>query len=221
VYTRAIYHYFSLTYVQGDFVKSVKKMLLLMYCFGRTCLILPSDRPKLGSPRHFQPGYDFYTRSLPRLANRQLKHLFLRLLRQALDRVLKTLDNSFRSSKGTWSTAFFGMLGLALAFEDMENSVAIHLKTDVKLGDKSLADAEKHLSGISNAIDEKFTFFRKLFRSKHKYSPFDCKTPEQCEERRARLGAPGAKLAEAVGDLMREKRKFPHPVTSSVNLKHS
>jgi len=183
-------------------------MLLIMYCFGRSCIVPENEQPKMRKLRHFRASTEFHTKTLPRMASRQVKHIFLRLLRQSLDRVLKTLDNSFRSSKGTWTMAFYGMLGLAMAFEDMENSVSIHLRTDVKLGNLTPDGAEKHLSGISNSIDEKFTFFRKLFRSKHKISPFDCRTPEQCQERRARLGEAGANMADAVGELIREKRKF-------------
>lgn len=180
-----------------------------MYCFGRICLILESDCAKLGKLRHFDQEHDFYTRTLPRLANRQLKHVFLRLLRAAMDRVLKTLDHSFRSSKGTWTTAFYGMLGLAMALDDMEDSLAMFQRTEVKLGHASRAEAEADLNSSSSLIDEKFSFFRKIFRYKHRFNPLNCTTPAQQKVRRAKLGDAGVHMAEAVGRLTSEKRKPP------------
>ncbi|KAF2671260.1 hypothetical protein BT63DRAFT_453660 [Microthyrium microscopicum] len=189
-----------------DFMRQVNKMLLASYCFGRTVMIPANQQKKLEQLTQQNYQMSFASNTMPKMANRQLKHIFLRIVNKTMDSVLRRLDRVYRSSKGNkeWIMAFYGVLGLAIVFEDMQNTACCFLHGESQNGRLTEWDAQQDLRQIIEAIDHKYTFVTRLFKMKYQKAFNPLKDWQQGSVRDV-LGDEGTAFVSDVSRLVTEK----------------
>jgi hypothetical protein len=187
-------------------------MLVVCFVLGRTAQVPPEEQYKLGNIHYFkrynQSTNHVNLHNVPRMANRQLKYLFLSILNKTMDQVLRRLDRVYRSSRGCheWLMAFYGVVGLAMTFEDLQNTVHGFLRADVDFGKFGPSEAEHQLRDATGEIDKRFNFMAKLFRLKYhrQFNPLRDYTDAAVQHN---LGEEAIRFVTQVSELVSEKCK--------------
>jgi hypothetical protein len=140
------------------------------------------------------------------MANRQLKFLFCAIYTSKMESVLKRLQQILRSSKrdAKWTSAFCALLGLAMVFEDNQNTTHCRYGSGVGSGAYTKQDAEYNAEAACRAIDMRFTFLTNLFRWKY-HRGFNPLLHWRDEKVRRELGDSAVEFAKGVAQLVNEK----------------
>ncbi|KAK3080797.1 hypothetical protein LTS18_013006 [Coniosporium uncinatum] len=155
---------------EQDLMRQVFRLLVAKYIMARTATIADEDREAtLRQLRSYRGGLYDEGNCSPRMANRQLKYLFLKLETDILTEVLKRLQQILRSSKGgnKWTSAFVAILGLAMVHEDTQRMVHVHSDSQWKRGHVGQGEAQRRAEEACRTIDERFGFVMTLFRWKY------------------------------------------------------
>jgi hypothetical protein len=175
--------------------------------FGRTATI-SQDQYHLLYQLHSYSAQtvEYATRCSPRMANRQLKFLFCTIFNTRMESVLKRLQQILRSSKrdAKWTSAFCALLGLAMVFEDTQNTTHCRYESGVGTGHYTKQDAEYRAEAACRAIDVKFGFLTNLFRWKY-HRGFNPLLHWREDKVRSELGDSAVEFAKGVSLLVTEK----------------
>lgn len=180
----------------------------MTYYLSHAVTIAESRRePTLKQMSCYQPGM-YEKHCGPKLANRQLKHLFSTLRDRLIDKILKQLSQFLKSSKRheRWTAAFCAILGLAVAQEQSQQLVHLILDTEVDEGKITPHEARRAGEKACEIIDERFDFVTKLFRLKYhqKFNPLKDRSKPMVREQ---LGERAYGFIEDVASLAAHKCK--------------
>jgi len=140
------------------------------------------------------------------MANRQLKFLFCAIFNSKMESVLKRLQQILRSSKrdAKWTSAFCALLGLAMVFEDTQNTTHCRYESGFASGMFTKQDAEYSAESACRDIDVKFTFLTNLFRWKY-HRGFNPILNYRDANVRRELGDSAVEFVKGVSQLVNEK----------------
>ncbi len=134
--------------------------------------IIEEEQQGVLSQLQFQS--DSYQRfCTPRMANRQIKFFYAQMHSKTLDNVLGKLQQILHASSrdcSKWISAFFAILGLAMALEDTQITIHNFYDSSMALAEpngeeelRSKVEGER----LCRDIDDRFTFITTLFRCKY------------------------------------------------------
>jgi hypothetical protein len=192
---------------QASLLKDIYRLIVISYMFGRTATISQDQYPLLYQLHSYSAQtVEYATRCSPRMANRQLKFLFCAIFNTKMESVLKRLQQILRSSKrnAKWTSAFCALLGLAMVFEDTQNTTHCRYGSGVGSGLYTKQDAEYSAEAACRAIDVNFTFLTNLFRWKY-HRGFNPLVQYRDEKVRRELGDSAVEFAKGVSQLVNEK----------------
>lgn len=194
---------------EQKFLRDVFRLLVVTYLLAHAVTIDPKQQEStLSQMSTYKPGA-YPKNALPKLANRQLKHMFSNMRDRLTDRVLKSLSQFLKSSKRheRWTAAFCAILGLAVAMEQTQQMVHVNYGTHVVEGTVSDSEAMRRGEKVVAQVDDRFTFVTKLFRHKY-HQKFNPLRDVNKKEMREQLGERAWGFVKKVVDLVVEKGKF-------------
>lgn len=182
-------------------------MLIITYIMGHTLTIAEDTLSAVLSTVNYTGRLEKHTS--PRLANRQLKHYFAHLRREAYLKILRSQQRILRdtgSATDHWLVSFCTLLGFAMVLEECQRTIQIQADARVVKGEMEAAGAQAEAVQNCARIDARFAFFVWAFRKKYskkvwEAGSFGARTPEY------RTVAEGAFLGRLRG-LVVQRRMF-------------
>ncbi|KAF2098497.1 hypothetical protein NA57DRAFT_75739 [Rhizodiscina lignyota] len=217
----------SADHPQTKLLRDVFRLLIVTYCLSHAVTIAESRRMNTLSQMQCANKHMYQKHCGPKLANRQLKHIFSTLRDRLMERILKQLSQYLKSSRRheRWTAAFCAILGLAVAHEQSQQLIHLILATEVDEGNISPHEAKRVGEQACEVIDERFDFIAKLFRLKYhqKFNPLRDRTKpgmrEQLGERAFDFINAVANVTAAKGEFLRERAR--ERISSDNQLKYT
>lgn len=201
---------------QKELLREVMRLQVITYIYSRASTIVNGDLHLLNTLHYtVRNGVEYGKATSARLANRQLKYLYTSLWIEIMEKVLKKLQQVLRSSRGgaKWSSAFCAVLGLGMAFEEIQRCAHAHQEADQIMGNITEWEATGNAERACRTIDEKFFFLTTLFRWKYHrgFNPFRNMHDRKVQEA---LGSAALEFVQEVDELITEKGTCSSPVFS-------
>lgn len=156
----------------GSDLRSLLKMLIVTFITGHTLTIKEESLQSVVCRLDQASPLDRYGEfTSPRLANMQLKLFFAAIRNDIFDKIMRRIDSILRSGgpkEGSCIQAFCTLLMAAMALEECQHTIHIHLDSMVNKDQMSRYDADSIERRECQQIDYWFAFMVNLFHCKYR-----------------------------------------------------